>query len=124
MDLKKIADGLRLIADGLDDTAREETTKPARDTKPRESAAKTKEKEQPEAKPEPKAKAPEPDTAASSEEVPVEAVIKVLQKVAKACGRSTIDTILGDFNVTKVSDLSAGDYADVITLAENALEKV
>ena len=89
MNLKKIADGLRLIADGLDDTAQEETTKPARDTKPRKTAPKTKEKEQAEA-PEPEAKTKEPDTTTSSKAPAVEDVIKVMQQVAKVNGRAGI----------------------------------
>lgn len=109
MNLKKIADGLRLIADGLDASDRKVDM-------PQKPAVQKQDK--PSKKAEPK---PEP---AAEPEVPVEDVIKAMQKVAKVCGRSTIDNILADFNVKKVSELKAGDYADVITLAENALEKV
>lgn len=102
MNLKKIADGLRLIADGLDEGA----------------AAK-----KPAAKLE-RSKAEKPKAEKPKAEVPSrEDVIQVLQKVAKKHGRSRIDTLLNGFNVTKVSDVEESDRADLIENANAALEE-
>lgn len=118
MNMTKIAEGLRLIADGLEDGSDKKAdtkVKPSvqADTKPGKSEPKTKEKEQPAEKAE--------ATTAPDAEVTKAEVIQALQLVAKKHGRERIDKILADFNVDKVGKLAESDFADVITLAEEAL---
>lgn len=118
MNLKKIADGLRLIADGLEDGGDKKADTPVKpsvkkDTKPRKTAPKTEESE-------PVAEKEEPTTAPAAE-VTKEQVIQALQAVAKKNGRAGVDKILADFNVDKVSALAESDYADAIQVAEAAV---
>jgi len=116
MNLKLIADALRVLADAIE---ADEVV-----AKPQTSAASTEETQQaPEPEPEPEP-APEPEPEPEPEETKAptkEQVISALQTVAKAKGRSEIDRILAEFNVTKAGQLEESDYADVITLAEAAL---
>ena len=129
MNLTKIAEGLRLIADGLDDgdkkadTPREpavqEQDKPSKKagSKPSQPEKVAKEQQPEEVTDEPQQEE-EPETKPTYTKVQV---IAALQSVAKAHGRERIDKILGDFNVQRVSDLDEEDYGDVVALAEAAL---
>ena len=109
MNLNKIAEGLRLIADGLEDGSDKKA-----DTKVKPTVQK-------EPVPEKVAEKEEPTTAEPAE-ITKEQVIQALQLVAKANGRAGVDKILADFNVDKVSALAESDYADAIRVAEAAVK--
>lgn len=110
MNLTKIADGLRLIADGLEDgvATPAKPSKPSKPSKPDKTAP-------------PPADDDGFDDAVDTPAVSKEDVIQALQGVMKAKGRAALDKILKDFNVASVGALDAGDYADVIENAKAAV---
>ena len=105
MNLTKIADGLRLIADGLDEAGAED--------KPRKPAG----KKTPAKKPADKKPDPEPT-------ITKDQVMAAMQPIAAKLGAKGVKALLLEFNVARVSDLPATDYAAAVTLAEAKLKSL